>query len=181
MAAGTILYVGNDICHRIDVMERSGFDVLHCDCAIGGFRDAFAEARLISAITFGNAFHSPLLEAASTARTLSAAPLVLFEDPAIKCHEHAFDLVIPAHTPPADWLRSLEELIEESRKLQELSRQMCEDCAATRASTRALRALSARNRISPIAGQDLWRGKNRDDSENPASGPAPPGDIKPGP
>jgi hypothetical protein len=174
MATATILYVGDDICHRIAVMERSGFTVLRSERSTSGVREAFAAVKAFSAITFHNVLDPPMLDVVSTTRALSAAPVVLFEDPFTKCDEHVLDLVVPAHTAPSAWLKSLQELIEQSRKLREISMQIREDSAATRAKTRSLRAMSARNRISPIASGSAWHGESGESPEDPKSDPLPP-------
>jgi len=124
MAAGPILYVGDDICHRIPVMEMSGIVVVRSECSVGGVRASFEKNGHFSAVTFHNDVFPPDEMVVATARELSRAPLILFKSPAVDCEDWLFDLVISVPTPPDLWSRSLEQAIADALKVHERSRQL---------------------------------------------------------
>ena len=156
MATATVLHVGDDLCHRIPVMELAGLTVLRTECSVAALEDLFAEGKTFSGIAFHNEIATPLPPLVSTARTFSNAPLVLFQNSLLECDEYLFDLVIPVHTPPTAWLKSLEEAIREGRNLRAESQQLREDCANVRSISRELQRTSSRNRESPIDCDALW-------------------------
>lgn len=157
MAAATILHVGDDICHRIPVMERAGLSVVRSMCSVDAVQRELADGRLFSVITFHNDFDPPPDLVICATRTLSTAPLVLFENPTVSCGEGVFDFVIGGPTPPAVWLKSLRKAIDEARNLQQISQQLREECLDLRSTSERLRATAARNRENPI--DTLWRDK----------------------
>lgn len=159
MAAATILHVGDDLCHRIRVMEHAGLRIVRTGESVSGLEEAFAVHKSFSGIAFTNQIHPLPSQIVSTARTLSQAPLVLFEHPFVSFDERLFDLVIPAHTPPNAWLQSLRDTIEASRKICEGSRRLRQDCADIRAYSRRLRDSAARNRGLFIDADAPWRGE----------------------
>ena len=138
----TILHVGDDVCHRILVMEHSGLSVVESDCTVPALQVAFAQGYAFSAVAFQNETGSPPPVVISTARALSTAPLVLFQHPSISCDEGLFDLVIPIQTPPAVWLKSLAEVINNAPHLQRKFPALREDCADAVSSSRAERRTS---------------------------------------
>lgn len=170
MAASAVLYVGDDICHRIPVMERAGIVVLHADCSVVGVRSWFAKAGDFSAVAFHNDLFSPQGTVVTTARELSRAPLILFKNPAIDCDDSLFDLVISVPAPPDAWSKSLKQAIEEAHQVQEYSRQLRQQSAAARDVSRSLRALSMRNGISPIDYDALFRAEADGPAEDPDDG-----------
>lgn len=138
MATATILHVGDDFCQRIPVLSRAGFIVVRSEDSLESIRNAFADGDSFSAVVF-HCDVVPLQPAAvHETRSLSAAPLVLFQNPTVDCVDHGFDLVIPVLTPPATWLTKLEELIQESYQLQQRAQLLRQDCESERARSHAL-------------------------------------------
>lgn len=162
MAVATILHVGEDFCRRIPVLERAGFSVRETKGSISAIERAFSDGDIFSAVTF----HCDLVELpvamVKTTRAHSTAPCILFANPALQLEETEFDLVIPALTPPGLWLKRLRDLIEASLRLHEQARQLRQDYAAARSKSGALRAQSARLRVSPIDADALWHGASGD-------------------
>lgn len=158
MAAAALLHVGEDICHRIPVMEASGLFVVRTGCSSSGIRDACSDGRQFSVITFHNDVMPPPIEAVTEARRLTTAALVLFENPSVSWDERAFDVIITAHTPPEIWLQSLLRTIENAQRICEVSRKLRNDCEEVRATTRELRAAAAQNRIVAFDSMAMWRG-----------------------
>ena len=129
MTTENILHVGADICRRIPVMESAGLQVFQTEDSIPAIRKAFDRGDSFSAITFQTEVSALPWGLVSLTRTLSAAPLILFENPYIYCEKSSFDLVVPAGTSPSRWLKKLQGVIEASRKLREYSSRLCEDYA----------------------------------------------------
>ncbi|HEX8712719.1 MAG TPA: hypothetical protein VF730_12655 [Terracidiphilus sp.] len=150
MATAKILHVGDDLCQRIPVLSRAGFTVLRSENSIQAISDAFADGDFFSAILFHSDLAAPAEPAIQTTRSLSTAPLVLFQNPTVLCDDHDFDLVIPALTPPDIWLQNLRELVERAHELCEQARQLRKDCESVRSHSQALRASAARNRAIAI-------------------------------
>lgn len=146
MAPASILHVGDDECFRIPVMEKAGLIVIPAECSVDAIRSALAQNRIFSVITFHNNSEPPADIVVSTTRTLSTAPLLLFENPSVRCNERLFDRVIPAQTSPSDWLKSLQEAIEESRNLREESEQLRQESLILRSECERLRIAFARDR-----------------------------------
>lgn len=109
MASASILHVGDDLCHRIAVMGLPGLTVVQTDCSPAALQRVFAAGNTFAGIAFHNEISPPSGIVLSTARALSSAPLVLFHNPTVSCDKQLFDLVIPAHTPPHIWVKSLAE------------------------------------------------------------------------
>ena len=116
MAAATILHVGDDICHRIPVMEKNGLVVVRVECSVGGVRSSFVNGDIYSAVTFHNDTVPLQDDVIAAARELSHAPLVLFENTSTEHDEEFFDLVIPALTSPMVWSKTVRQAISESRE-----------------------------------------------------------------
>lgn len=158
MAAARILYVGDDICHRIPVMESHGVVVLRSAPSVAGVRSLLADGDALSGVAFQNDVCPPPSAVVSTARELSRAPLILLKNPMVECDERAFDIVIAVDgTAPAVWSKTLIQAVEEARRLREYSRQLRQDCAAARDLSKSFREMSMRNRIDPVDYEALFR------------------------
>lgn len=148
MVTAAILHVGEDICRRIPVLERAGFDVLCSEQSPAGIAKTCTAGRTFSAIFFQNAFQpvpGPLIDAAMK---YSTAPLVLFENPSVDSDITRFDLVVPGYTSPQIWLKCLQELISKSITLPDSSMPLREDCFALRRHSRELRVKAEQIRMS---------------------------------
>lgn len=163
MAAASILHVGDDLCHRIPVMEYAGLFVVRSECSVGAIQHALVQDPKFSAITFHNGVYCPADVVVSTARTLSPAPLVLFEDATVDCDERLFDLVISPCTPPAVWLNSLREAILDAQNLAQSLIKLRRDCRAVhdeslklRTESQRLRAETERIRRDPFNFNGSW-------------------------
>src|SRR5579862_1284262 len=166
MAAAAILHVGEDICRRIPVMEALGHVVYRSEPSVDGIRSALASGSSFSVITFHNDLVPPSPKAVSTARSLSSAPLILFENPSVDSDERIFDYIIPAQIPPLEWLRSLGEAIERARMSKDVSQQLRAECADARATTRRLREAATENRVKLFDSDSMWHGEADSGSED---------------
>jgi hypothetical protein len=169
MTNATILYVGDDLCHRIPVMATKGNRVVRSACSVAAVRAALAKGDGFSAVTFHNDLSAPPEAVVSTAREMCSAPLILFRNPTVNCDEQAFDLVIPVPMPVDVWTTALAEVIEETRKIRERSRKLRRARADAREWSRDLREMSAGNRVSSFDCDLVFRagadGAGKDDSE----------------
>lgn len=118
LEAATILYVGDDICQRIPVMERRGFRVIRTQESPQAIGRLLATAPGFAAITFHSDVDPLPEDIVRVARSLSLAPLVLFENPCSCAAQNGFDLVIPVLTSPNIWLDKLAQVIEASRNMR---------------------------------------------------------------
>jgi hypothetical protein len=156
MATANILYVGTNICHRIPIMESAGLTVCQSEDSIPAIRNAFAHGESFSVITFHTDVSALPWGVVSVTRTLSVAPLVLFENPYIYCEKSNFDLVVPAFSSPSCWLKKLHDVIEASRKLQEYSQQLLQDYARVKSTFLETSAESAHVRVNPLDLEAIW-------------------------
>lgn len=160
MASASILHVGNDVCQRIPVLTRAGFAVRRSEDSIQAIRAALTGEDPFSAILFHCDMAPPAETTVHEARSLSDAPLVLFQNPTVLCNDRDFDLVVPVLIPPGIWLKKLKELIEESHRLCEQAHRLHKDCDSVRSQSRSLRASAARNRKVSIDPNAPWQGKS---------------------
>lgn len=150
--AARIVHFGADECARLTVLANAGYLVDACGTSIARLqeklRTSAADAVLVT--------ESPaveIAEALTVSRANTSSPLVLFED-ALRRHEAlAFDVIIPPLTPPADWLREIHRVIEQSRMIQNESQQLRASSAMLRkASSKVVRQSShehaIRNRVT---------------------------------
>lgn len=165
MGSATILHVGDDVCRRIPVLETAGFEVFQTKIALPAIHAAFDHGDTFSAVIFHSDIHAPSQDAVYETRTLSTAPLVLFQNPSVSCANEDFDFIIPALTPPAVWLKGLSQVIEDSIKLREQSLQLRADCSDARVWSRSIRAQVARELKCPVDPDVLWRGDSGDSQE----------------
>lgn len=138
MTTATLLHVGDDICHRIPVMERAGLIVSRSEASMSAVQSALTPGDEFAAITFHNDVKPVSSEVVYIARQLSVAPIVFFENQSVDREDCEFDLVIRDYTPPAVWVPTLVDAIEQSRKIREISRQLRLDAAAVRSQSREL-------------------------------------------
>ena len=132
MADTTVLFVGEDLCHRIPVMESKGIRVARSACSVADVRAALVKGDWISVVTFHNDLFPPPEPVVLAAREISSAPLVLFRNPVVDCDEREFDVVIPVPVSPDIWSKTLTEAIEESHRLRERSERLRQDCVDLR-------------------------------------------------
>ena len=159
MSAAMLLHVGDDVCHRIPVIERLGLVVLRSECSMTGLEDVLAGGQNFAALAFHNDLRTLNKAIVMRARALSRAPLVFFENPTFECETREFDLVVPVHTPPAVWLNELRSLIEESSRILLRSRELVRESAALRSETRTIRDMVMRNRLTAIDSKRFWQGE----------------------
>ena len=124
-----IIHYGVDDCHRVPVLQFAGYAISDCRSSIAQLRAVLQSTQNAGAVVMTGIEELAPQRAVSIARSISTAPLVLFPGNASGIVEPEFDLVIPALTPPEQWLSEMAELIDR--------------CFVTRDRTRALSAQAA--------------------------------------
>lgn len=156
MLTAPILYVGEDLCHRVPVFERLGVKVRRVPCSARALRIALDEDTKFSALTFQED-QQPVPDELLAIACHYPAPVVLFENPCISCDPARFDLIVPALTPPGFWLQCIQTTIDESRRLHARSAALREDAAAVRGETGEHRARLHRLLPNPVDLDEIWR------------------------
>lgn len=138
MATGTVLHFGRDECARLTILAARGFTVTSCGSSLQKLSSQLQGAEPHALIITEDAnVYSP--EVVPTARSLSAAPLILFENLWSRYNQADFDLVVPPFSNPADWLASVSAIIELSAKLRNGSVQIRANSSALRLQSGELR------------------------------------------
>jgi len=115
VTSGHILFVGEDMCARIEVLEHTGYRVANCACETDAIRDALVGNRF-DAVIFQCMPEPPSVPLLSTCRTFSSAPFVLFADRNSPFHVRDYDAVVPNLCNPREWLSDLEAVIATHRE-----------------------------------------------------------------
>lgn len=143
--AARVIHVGTDICHRLPVLERAGYQVDTC-ISVPELRLALTSIRQLDAVLISEGSEGAHPDAVSLARTYSSAPIVLFRETQLSFAESPFDLVVPILISPQVWLEDIAALIARCRALRADSRALCDKSAELRLQSQAARASSSRER-----------------------------------
>ena len=106
-----IVHYGVDDCHRVPVLKFAGYSISDCR-SIAQLNAALQSTQEPGAVVMTEIEALAPKRAVWIARSTSAAPLVLFPGRSSSILEPEFDLVIPALTPPEQWLSEVAELID---------------------------------------------------------------------
>jgi hypothetical protein len=140
--ADRIVHFGTDACHRLLVLQDAGYAVNDCH-SILELRSALEERHQTAAIVMtgspGTVGRTAGRTAVRLARSCSHAPLILFRDGNDEGDKSEFDLVIPALTPPSEWLEAIATVIERCRALCADSKSLREPSALFLQHSRAVR------------------------------------------
>jgi hypothetical protein len=134
-----IVHYGVDDCHRVPVLTFAGYSIADCR-SIVQLRAALQSTEEAGAVVMTEIEDLAPHRAVWIARWASAAPLVLFPSRTSRIFEPEFDLVVPALTPPEQWLSEMAELIDRSFELRARSQIL-------KAQSACLREEAARARI----------------------------------
>ena len=119
MVSGNVLFVGDDLCARADVLKHVGYKVARCACDADALGRALRHP--VDAVLFQCRPEPPSEAVLSTCRALTNAPILLFEDHNSSFNPRLFDVVVPNLCSPRDWLLELAQMIGSSRE-RELSK-----------------------------------------------------------
>lgn len=163
--APTIIHFGEDQFLRLPVLRKAGYLVQKC-LSIPEFKEYLSSNRTPCAIVMAEANASSMERAISLARSRTSAPVILFPGTRRTNLEARFDLIIPALTPPREWLLDLNNLIAWSGALrseatitQEQAARLREECEKLRAHSRMERerSLQERYRMDQFLETQLWK------------------------
>lgn len=149
----TIAHFGEDRFVRLPVLRKAGYLVQKC-LSVPEFAEFLTANPNPSAIVMAEANASSIERAISLARArTTAAPLILFPGTRRTSVESQFDLIIPALTPPREWLVALNNLVAwsgalraEATMTQEQAGRLREECQRLRANSRMERERSLQER-----------------------------------
>lgn len=108
-----IVHYGVDDCHRVPVLKFAGYSIADCR-SVAQLRAALRSTQEAGAVVITQIDDQASRCAVSITRSTSTVPLVLFPWRTSCNFESEFDLVIPALTPPEQWLCEVAELIDRS-------------------------------------------------------------------
>jgi hypothetical protein len=110
-----IVHFGFDDCHRLMVLRGAGYSVEECT-GIVQLSAVLSGSEEVDAVVFAENDGDVPRGAILLIRTKSTAPVILFEskDRNYGNSEIEFDLVVPAVSNPAQWLRDVERVVEQS-------------------------------------------------------------------
>jgi hypothetical protein len=118
MTSGHILFVGDDICARVDVLKHVGYTVMTCACEVEALRKALVEkdANQVDAVLFQCVPEAPSRDLVSACRAMTHAPVVLFADRDSSFRPGDFDAVVPNLCDPREWISQLAGVIARRRE-----------------------------------------------------------------
>ena len=122
--AAKVLHFGPDVCHRLPVLSRVGYDVEICPSLVEFpplLQRAYPDAVLVTDRPNSEHRHSERHQVIAFTREHSQARLILFDSSYSVSDEEDFDLVIPPLIHPEEWLRQIAAVIERSRALNAAS------------------------------------------------------------
>jgi Fe2+ transport system protein FeoA len=142
--ATKLIHFGIDRCARVEVLLSAGFAVDPCDASIRRLKNALQQSALGGVVVeeYG-ASAAEVEEAVFLSRSLTPAPLILFEDANAMFNTSPFDLVIPSLTRPSDWLREITQVIERSCQILQQTQESRGQSALMREQSTAVRKASA--------------------------------------
>jgi hypothetical protein len=117
MMAARIVHFGVDMCHRLGVLRRAGYQIEECG-NLTQVRTALQSEIDVDAVIVNDCNGRVPLKALSIARDCTAAPIVLFPNSARMYPTETIDLVVPSLTPPDEWLLDLTVLIARSKAIR---------------------------------------------------------------
>jgi CheY-like chemotaxis protein len=114
---GTVVHFGIEQSPKVIVLTLCGHGIRDCGASVPELNDALLQNDL-DAIVVSESAESGSADVIKLSRSLTTAPLILFQGANQKYEPQDFDLIIPYETHSATWLDSVERLIEESRRVR---------------------------------------------------------------
>jgi hypothetical protein len=115
---GTIVFVGTDVCARTNVLASAGYTLRECECEVNELREALLQGPA-DAVLFQCIPEPPSRLILTTARALTAAPLVLFADQSSAYDPEDFNVVLAGLCSPLEWLPPITKAIASHRNLDQ--------------------------------------------------------------
>ncbi len=161
--ASRLVHFGYDNCHRLAVLSRHGYIV----------EESGKSVKLLARLLMHKATDAVAIseddrecdkEVIRISRSLSPAPIVLFEGIIRKSELPAVDLAIPLCTHPSEWLAEIERIIQLSKRLRAESQNIREHSVELRKNARAARAESAS--AQETAANQIQRSRKNSNNEH---------------
>ncbi len=118
--AARVIHFGIDDCYRLNVLRRAGYEISECSDTMK-LCTALKRDQDAAAVIVNDCEGDLTAEAIAFARSQSPIPIVLFPNSKRSYDGMEFDLVVPTHTPPEEWLLDLANLIVKSRAIRACS------------------------------------------------------------
>jgi hypothetical protein len=119
--AARVIHFGPDDCYRLNVLRRAGYDIAGCNNLVELCKTLESDAEA-DAVLVNDSQGSIPLQAISTTRSRTSAPIILFPHPIRTYDADKIDLLVAAFTPPEEWLLDLANLIIHFRTVRAVSR-----------------------------------------------------------
>lgn len=110
MAASLVLHIGEDICHRSEVLRSAGYAVEDCSSEITAAA-WFRAGRSPDVVCITEGMRGPAEAPLAIARHFSSAPIVLFRSANYNYLQRVWDLEVPLYRPPELWLEDIGALL----------------------------------------------------------------------
>jgi hypothetical protein len=117
MAAATVIHFGSDLCHRVPVLRREGYEVRELD-SLDCLRMDLGRDKTVDAVIVSEFDPHCAEQAANLVRQSSDAPLILFRDSSAQLDESLFDRVYSCFTPGSHWLSEMAAVVIRSKELR---------------------------------------------------------------
>jgi len=114
MAASLVLLIGEDICHRSEVLRSAGYAVEECASEITAAA-WFRGGRSADIVCITEGTRGPAEAPLAIARHFSSAPMVLFRSANHNYLQRVWDLDVPLYRPPELWLEDIAALLASMR------------------------------------------------------------------
>jgi len=114
MAASLVLHIGEDICHRSEVLHSAGYALEECASEITAAA-WFRAGRSPDVVCITEGMRGPAEAPLAIARHFSSAPIVLFRSANYNYLQRVWDLEVPLYRPPELWLEDIGVLLAYTR------------------------------------------------------------------
>jgi hypothetical protein len=118
--ASRIVHFALDDCHRIGVLKSAGYCVDDCGDSLSRLHAALIGVWETDAVVIAESTGTLPDRVVSLVRSVSVAPLILFQSKYPHYDESEFDLIVQPLTPPDRWLSDIGALIEQRRSVHSM-------------------------------------------------------------
>jgi CxxC-x17-CxxC domain-containing protein len=137
--AAALLHFGDDLCPALPLLRSQGYRV-ELSGSILDLRIRLNAGDEPNAVSMTDEMGLDRRQAIHLVRSSTRASLILFRttdddwfpDIDLDPSEAEFDLIVPRWPFSSEWLREISDVVEQSRYIQALSRQLCEQAAELR-------------------------------------------------
>lgn len=142
--SGVVIHFGVDSSYRLPLLQNAGFEVVNCGTSLPDFTRAIDSHEVCAVAVSQDSSNE--LQVIKEVRSIKPVPVIVFARVGAPERFPDVDLVIPALTPPPNWLKQIAVLLQKSREIAEQAASIRSQPAALRQESAALRAKSASER-----------------------------------